>query len=146
MKVILQKDVKNVGKVGDIVNVKDGYARNFLFPRKLANVALEQNVKAWEHTKKVAEAKMKKAVGERKELLKKLSDLTVTFKVTAGENEKIFGSVGSNDISKELEKLGYNVDRRDIQTEPLKVLGQHKVTVSFGADLKADMTVVIARG
>lgn len=93
MKVVLQKDVKNVGKVGDVVSVKDGFARNFLFPRRLAVEATETRVKAWQHQLKVSEAKKKKAVAERKELLSKLTGVTLTFKMVAGEKEKIFGAV-----------------------------------------------------
>jgi large subunit ribosomal protein L9 len=145
MKIILQKDVKNVGKVGDVVNVKDGFARNFLFPRKLAQVAKEKSVKAWEHIKQVSEQKKKKAMGERKELLAKLSAVSITFKVQAGEAGKIYGSITAHDISAELEKLGHQVDRRDIQTEPIKQLGQHKVVVSFGQDLKTEITIAVDR-
>src|SRR5687768_13485303 len=99
MKVILQQDVKNVGKVGDVVNVKTGYARNFLFPRKLAAIALEKSVKAWEHLKQVAELKKKKAVAERRAILDKLAGVTVTFKRGSSDKEKIFGSVTAHDIS-----------------------------------------------
>ena len=145
MKVILEKDVKNVGKVGDVVNVANGYARNFLFPRKLAQVAKEKSVKAWQHIKKVAEQKKKKAVAERKELLASLAAVNLTFKVMASDTGKVFGSVTAHDISQELEKLGHNVDRRDIQTEPIKALGQHKVLVSFGSDLKTEISVAVER-
>lgn len=146
MKVVLQKDVKNVGKTGDIVNVKDGFARNFLFPRKLAMQATENRVSEWEHIKKVAEAKKKKAIAERKELLAKLSNITLTFKMVAGEKDKIFGSVTAHDISKELEVKGYSVDRRDIYIEDsIKTLGQHKATVSFGEDMKTEITIVVER-
>lgn len=143
MKVILQKDVKNVGKVGDIVNVATGYARNFLFPRRLATLAQENSVKAWEHIKKVAELKKKKATAERKALLEKLAGVTLSFKMTAGEKDKIFGSVTPHDISTELEAKGFEVDRRDIHLEPIRQIGQHKVTVSFGEGLSAELTVVV---
>jgi large subunit ribosomal protein L9 len=145
MKVILQKDVKNVGKVGDVVSVAAGYARNFLFPRKLAAVAMENSVKAWEHMKRVSEQKKKKAMAERKELLDKMKGVTLTFKLVAGETNKVFGAVTAHDISKELETKGFSVDRRDIQTEPIKALGQHKVTISYGGDLSAEITVVVEK-
>lgn len=145
MKVVLQKDVKNVGKVGDVVSVKDGYARNFLFPRKLAVEATENRVKQWQHQLKVSEAKKKKAVAERKAILEKLSGLTLTFKMVAGEKEKIFGAVTAHDISKELEAKGFSIDRRDIQMEPIKELGQHKIVVSFGESLTAEVAVAVER-
>jgi large subunit ribosomal protein L9 len=146
MKVILQKDVKDVGKVGDLVNVSEGFARNFLFPRKMAAVATETKVKEYEHLKRVAEAKKKKAVAERKELLNKMTGIVVRFKMSAGETDKIFGSVTSSDISKELEKQGYSVDRRDIHLEDhIKLLGNHKATIKLGEGLEATLQVVVER-
>src|SRR5438045_3403114 len=105
MKVLLQKDVKNLGKVGDLVNVSTGYARNYLFPRQMALTATETKIKEFAHIKKIAEAKKKKAVGERQELVKKIQGLNVVIKATAGENEKLFGAVTNNDLSNELEKM-----------------------------------------
>src|SRR5689334_13568900 len=110
MKVILQKDVKDVGKVGDLVNVSEGFARNFLFPRKMASEATENRVKEYEHLKRVAEAKKKKAVAERQTLLNKINGASVKFKMAAAESDKIFGSVTTSDVSKELEKQGFSVD------------------------------------
>lgn len=147
MKVILQKDVKDIGKVGDLVNVSQGFARNFLFPRKLALEATEKKINEWNHLKRVAEAKKKKAMAERQELLKKVSGTTVKFKMTTGaESDKLFGSVTTTDISKELEKAGFQVDKRDIVlTEAIKVLGQHKATVRYGEGLEATISILVER-
>ncbi len=146
MKVILQNDVKDLGKVGDLVNVSEGFARNFLFPRKLASEATEKRVKEWEHLKRVADVKKKKAVAERQEILAKITGTTVTFKVAAGENDKLFGTVTTSDISKELEKVGHSVDRRDIHLEePIKVLGQHKALVRMGEGLEAKIMIAVER-
>jgi large subunit ribosomal protein L9 len=146
MKVILQKDVKDVGRVGDMVNVSEGFARNFLFPRKLASEATEKRMKEWEHLKRVADTKKKKAVAERQELLNKVNGQTVKFKLAAGENDKLFGTVTTNDISKELEKAGHSVDKRDIHLEePIKVLGQHKAIVRMGEGLEAKIMIAVER-
>lgn len=146
MKVILQKDVKDLGKVGELVNVKTGFARNFLFPNRLAVEATEKRVKELTHLKKVAEAKMKKAVSERKEMLSKIAGTTVVFKVEAGETEKIFGTVTAHDISDKLEAKGFVVDRRDIHLqEPIKILGQHKAQIKFGPGQEAEIAVVVER-
>jgi large subunit ribosomal protein L9 len=146
MKVILSKDVKDVGKVGDLVNVSEGFARNFLFPRKLAAEATEKRVKEWEHLKRVADAKKKKAVAERQAVLAKINGTTVNFKVAAGENDKLFGTVTTTDISKELDKSGHSVDRRDIHLEePIKVLGQHKALVRMGEGLEAKIMINVER-
>lgn len=146
MKVILQKDVKNLGKVGELINVADGYARNFLFPRKLAQEATEKRVNELEHLKRVAEIQKKKAKAEREAILGKMKGLSVTFKVAAGDSDKLFGTITTTDISRELEKLGYSIDRRDIHLEePIKMLGQHKATIKLGEGLEGEVQVVVER-
>lgn len=147
MKVILQKDVKDIGKVGDLVNVSEGFARNFLFPRKMAAAATEGRVKEYEHLKRLAEVKKKKAVAERQALLAKINGVSVKFKMSAAaEGDKIFGSVTTAEISKELEKQGFSVDRRDIHLEEaVKVLGTHKATIKMGEGQEALVQVVVER-
>ncbi len=146
MKVILQKDVKNLGKVGDLVSVSTGFARNFLFPRRLAAEATEHRVLEFAHLKKVAEVKKKKAVTERQELVKKLQGVAIVLKGSAGESDKLFGSITNADISTELEKKGYSIDRRDIHLdEPIRMLGQHKVHIRLGDGVEAELTVSVER-
>jgi len=147
MKVILQDDVKSLGKVGDLVNVKPGYARNFLLPRKLAVEATQRRVNEWQHLQKVAELRKKKAVTKRKAVIDELSKVTVNFSLEAGEEgDKLFGAVTSFDISNELEKLGHSIDKRDILLDgPIKVLGQHKAKVKLGDGLEATVAINIER-
>lgn len=146
MKVILQKDVKDLGKVGQVLNVASGYARNFLFPRKLAVEASESKVKEWQHLQRVAEVKKKLAVNDRKALIEKMDGLTFTFAMAAGETDKLFGSVTEYDISAKLSEKGFEVDRRDISLEnPIKILGQHKASVTLGEGLVANLTVSVER-
>ncbi len=146
MKVILQKDVKDLGKVGDVVNVAQGFARNFLFPRKLAENATEKNVKQYSHQIKVAEIKKKKVVSERQTLIEKINGATVVFQKQAGEEDKLFGSITTLEISKELEKQGFSIDKKDIEIpEGIKFLGQHKAVVSLGAELKAEIVVTVEK-
>lgn len=145
MKVILTKDVKDLGKVGDLVNVSTGYARNFLFPRLLAEEATENRVKAMDHLQKMIEAKKKKAMEERKAVVEKVNGTAVKFMQTAGDNDKLFGSITNIDVSNELEKQGFSIDRRDIEMEPIKMLGQHKAVVKMGDGLEAEITVQVDR-
>lgn len=147
MKVILQKDVKDLGKVGDLVNVKQGYARNFLFPRKLALVATESKVNEWTHLKKMSEIRKKKALVGRQEVISKMQGLTLNFKLeAAGASEKLFGSVTTMEISKQLETHGYQIDKRDIHLdEAIKQLGQHKAHVRMGEGLEAEITIVVEK-
>jgi large subunit ribosomal protein L9 len=146
MKVILQKDVKDLGKVGDLVNVSEGFARNLLFPRKLALEATESRENEYNHLKRVAESKKKKAMGERQAMLNKIKGTTVSFKLNAGDNDKLFGTVTTTDISKGLEKLGFSVDRKDIHLEePIKVLGTHKAVIKYGEGVEAPIQVAVER-
>lgn len=146
MKVILQKDVKSLGKVGELVSVASGYARNFLFPRKLAVEATEKRVNEYEHLKRVAEIQKKKAIADREALLAKLKGVSVNFKAAAGDADKLFGTITTTEISRELEKLGYSIDRRDIHLEDhIKVLGQHKATIKLGEGLLGEIQVVVER-
>lgn len=146
MKVILQKDVKDLGKVGDLVSVSEGFARNLLFPRKLALEATEKRVNEYNHLKRVAESKKKKALAERQELLNKIKGTSVQFKLNAGENDKLFGTVTTSDISKALEKLGFSVDRKDIHLEEsIKVLGTHKATIRYAEGMETEIQVAVER-
>lgn len=147
MKVILQQDVKDLGKVGDLVNVKSGYARNFLFPRNLALVATEAKQAEWTHLQKMSEIKKKKALAGRMAVISKIQGLTLNFKLEASsDSEKLFGSVTALDISKELEKNGFSVDKRDIHIdEAIRHLGQHKAFVRMGEGLQAELTIVVEK-
>jgi large subunit ribosomal protein L9 len=146
MKVILAQYVRSLGKVGDLVKVADGYARNFLIPRKLAMMATERRVKEFKHLQGVAEAKKKKAVAGAQKVADKLSGHTVTLKSAAGENDKLFGSITNNDIANELLKAGFKVERRDIVIEePIKVLGQYRVKVKITTGVEAEVKVNVER-
>ena len=146
MKVILQKDVKDLGKVGDLVNVSEGFARNLLFPRKLALEATEKRENEYNHLKRIAESKKKKALVARQEALNKVKGTTVTFKLNAGENDKLFGTVTTSDISKSLEKLGFSIDKKDIHIEaPIKILGTHKAVIRFAEALETSIQIAVER-
>lgn len=145
MKVILKKDVRNVGRSGDMVNVAEGYARNFLFPRNLAAEATEGRVKEYEHWTRVAASKKKNAVAALTVEIEKLKTVTVSFKMPAGESDKLFGSVTPKDIAEQLSKQGFVIEKKDIQIEPIKLLGQYKAKISFGEGLKTEIAVSVER-
>ena len=146
MKVILQKDVKNLGKVGDVVSVRSGYARNFLFPNRLALEATVDRVQQAEHINKVAQALKKKARQERLTVADKLKGVVLTFTRQAGEGDRLFGSVSSSDVAKELEAKGFSIERRDVQLkEPIKSLGQFKVSIRLESDVEAEIALSIEK-
>jgi len=148
LKVILLEDVKKLGKKGDLVDVSDGYARNFLFPRNLAKEATEGSLKQLKQEKDALAKKKQKELEQAKELAKVLSNTTVTLKVKAGEQGKLFGSVTSKDISEAL-KQQYNleVDRRKIELqEPIKSVGSYKVDIKLAPEVDAKLSVKIVEG
>ena len=144
MKLILQKDVKNLGKAGDQVLVKKGYARNFLIPQGQALPLNKDRLKAWKHQKVIIEAKKRKAVSERKALIEKLSSIKLKFEKESLKNGRLFGSVTAYEISQALENIHkISVDKRDISLIALKTVGDHKVTISLDSEQKTDITVSI---
>ena len=146
MKVILQKDLKDLGRVGDMVNVAIGYARNFLFPRKLSSAATEKRLKEWGHLQKIAEAKKKKGALERQPLLQKLEGVTVDFKLKTFKGDKLFGAITNADICARLNGQGFVVNKRDIIVkEPIRTLGQHNAFVKLGEGQEANIKVLVER-
>ena len=146
MKVILQENVDNLGYVGDILDVANGYARNYLLPRKKAMEANPRNVKALEHVKWVTAAKVKQVEQGLKGEAEKLSGVSLTFEVQAGKDDKLFGSVTSKDIEAKLFAEGFEVDRRKIQLpQPLKELGNTKISVKLFRDITAKISVMLVK-
>ena len=144
MKVILIQDVENLGKIGDDVNVKAGYARNFLIPNKLALFANNQNMQSIESMLKQQELKNAKERSNLESLSKVLDKLTLKFDLKAGEEGKLFGSVTSQMISDELANQGLNVDKKEIVLEDsIKELGSHKVDINLGENLSATIKVKV---
>ena len=133
MKVILLEDVKKLGKKGDLIEVADGYARNYLLPRNLAREATEGGIKQLKQEKAALENKKRKERQQAQALAAKLSEMTVTLKVKSGEQGKLFGSVTSKDISEALkEQHDIEVDRRKIELqEPIKSLGNYEVDIKL---------------
>lgn len=146
MKVILQENVDNLGYVGDILDVANGYARNYLLPRKKAMEANTRNVKALEHVKWATAAKVKQVEQGLKGEAEKLSGVSLTFEVQAGKDDKLFGSVTSKDIEAKLLAQGFEVDRRKIQLpQPLKELGNTKISVKLFRDINAEISVMLVK-
>jgi large subunit ribosomal protein L9 len=142
MEVILREDVQHLGHIGDIVKVRPGYARNYLIPRGLATVADRRNLAALEHEKRIVEEKRKRAMSAAEAVVKKLGATKVTIAARAGEEGKLFGSVTNMDIERALAEAGMPVERRRIRLdEPIKTLGEHKVTVTLAAGVQGDVTV-----
>jgi large subunit ribosomal protein L9 len=144
MEVILKEDILNLGKMGEVVRVRDGYARNYLLPRGLVLVADKKTLKTFEHQKRVVESHKNRVVKQAQILADKLAQISLTVPVKAGEEGKLFGSVTNIDIEKALKAKGFDVDRRKIQlAQPIKVLGDYEVPVRFTSDVTANVKVSV---
>lgn len=144
MKVILQKDIVNIGDAGDIKDVADGYARNFLFPRKLAVKANDSNTKAILHQKRLADLKREKRTKTMKDVSLSLEGKSFETKVKVGEKEKLFGSVTAGDISVLLKKAGIEVDKRKIDLQdPIRSLGEFKIKIKLADGINPTILVKV---
>jgi len=148
VKIILLEDVKKLGKKGDLVSVADGYARNYLLPRNLAEEATAGGIKQLKQEKAALENKKKKEKELAQEIAEKLSKAKVTLKVKSGDQGKLFGSVTSKDISEALKKqYKVEVDRRKIElSEPIKTLGSYEVDIKLVPEVEAKLTLKIIEG
>ncbi len=144
MKLILREDVYNLGKGGELVEVKPGYGRNYLIPRGLAVLANPKNIREVEHQKAVAAAKAAKLKASAEAVAKRLSDTPVSFKRKVGEQDKLYGSVTAMDIAEALAGRGVQIDRRAIDlAEPLKTLGDFEVGVKLHSEVVGKVKVKV---
>ena len=142
MKVILKEDVLNVGRIGDIVKVADGYARNYLLPRSLAVIATTRHLKQLEHEKRLIDVKKAKFIRDANDLKNKLDNFSCTFSRQASEDEKLFGSVTNKEIADALKDAGYEIDKRMVILDsPIKKLGVYTVDVKLHPEIIAKIKV-----
>jgi large subunit ribosomal protein L9 len=146
MKVILKEDVKNLGEMGSIVDVKNGFGRNYLIPRNLAVEANPKNINEFEHQKKSILGKAKKIKQSAEDLADQISKITISLEAQAGEEDKLFGSVTSKDIAEAISKQGVEIDKRKvILEEPIKRLGSYEVSVKVHRDVNATVKVEVKK-
>jgi large subunit ribosomal protein L9 len=144
MRVILKSDVKDLGNIGEVVNVKDGFARNFLVPKGLAVEASTKNVKVFEHEKKKIQEMARKVKAGAAGLAEKISAAKIIIKAKAGEEDRLFGSVTSMDIADALKAEGIEIDKKKIQLdEPIKRIGEYSVAIKLHSDVSAQLNVQV---
>lgn len=147
MKVVLLQDVKALGKKGDVVEVSEGYARNFLLTKKYAVEATPANLNTLKLQKANADKIAAEQLAEAKDIAAKLENVTVTVAIKAGENGKTFGSISSKEIAQELEKQGLEVDKKKIVLpDPIKEFGKYEVKVKLHKDVQANVKVNVVEG
>ena len=146
MKVILKEDVQNLGQQGDVVEVKSGYARNYLMPQKLAILFTKQQKKSIEEAQIVEKRKLEREKDQLESVLKKVEDLNLSLKMQSEEDNKLFGSVTKLDIVKLLEENGITIDKKYIDlSSPIKTLGEHKVNIVFTKEMSASFTLAVEK-
>jgi large subunit ribosomal protein L9 len=146
MKVILRQNYEPLGQVGDVVEVKDGYAHNFLLPRKIVYIALNGNLRALEEEKKAVVKKAKHELLAAESLSTELEKVSITIPVQVGEEDKIFGTVTSQMIADSLKEKGYDIDKRKIEIdEPIKTLGIYGVNIKLHPNISAKVKVWVVR-
>ncbi len=144
MEVILKEDVANVGKIGEVVRVRDGYARNYLLPRGLVLVANKKNLKTFEHQKKIVADQKQKIVRQAQTVSDQLATVAVVIPMKVGEEGRLFGSVTTMQIEKALKARGVNVERRKIHLNgPIKMAGDYEVPVRLSADVTVPLKVSV---
>ena len=146
MKVILRQNFEPLGQIGDVVEVKSGYAQNFLIPRKIAYIALAGNMRALEEEKKNAAKKIQQELHAAETLASELEKVSVTIPVQVGEEDKIFGSVTTQMIADSLKEKGYDIDKRKIEIEePIKSLGIYGINIKLHHNVNAKIKVWVVR-
>ena len=146
MEVILREEIEKLGRRGDVVKVAAGYARNYLLPKRLAVAANESNKKIVEQEKQAYLRRESKEIGDANDLAKMMATVEVTIAQKAGENDQLFGSVTAQDIVAALEKAGYTIDRKKVNlTEPIKALGDYKVTVKLHREVAVELPVHVIK-
>jgi large subunit ribosomal protein L9 len=146
MKVILKEDVQNLGQQGDVVEVKSGYARNYLMPQKLAILFTKQQKKSIDEAQRVEERKLEREKDQLESVLKQVEDLSLSLKMQSEEDSKLFGSVTKLDIVKLLEENGITIDKKYVDLpSPIKTLGEHKVNIMFTKEMSASFTLTVEK-
>lgn len=146
MKIILKDDIEKLGAVGEVVAVKDGYARNYLIPRNLAVPATRGNLKSIDEIRKQKEFRDSKKKRDAEKIKDEIEKISCTAEVLVGEEDRVFGSVTSYDIASMLEEKGFRIERRDIQLEEsLKALGVYTVPIKVAKDVTANLKVWVVK-
>jgi len=146
MKIILKRDYETLGKIGEIVTVKDGYGRNFLIPKGIAMIATESNMKILEEEKKFQKIREEKGKRQAEILAEELEKISITAAVAVGEEDRVFGSVTSQTIGDLLQEKGYKIDKRKIDLdEPIKALGVYTIPIKIHPEVEAKIRVWVVK-
>ncbi len=146
MKIILKENIEKLGNKNEIIDVKDGYARNYLFPKNLAFKATKSNINVIKELERVKEKKEKSVVNTAQKLADKLKNISITVSVEAGEDEKIFGSITTQKIAELLDEKGFKIDKHNIVIEtPIKNLGVFNIPIKLHTDITVEVKLWVVK-
>lgn len=146
MKIILRNDYESLGKIGEVITVKDGFARNFLIPKGIAVLATKANMKRLEEEQRMHVRQQEKDLHEARSVAKELEKISVTATVAVGEEDRVFGSVTAQDIAELLKEKDFDVDKRKILLdEPIKALGVYTVPIKLHSEIEAKVRVWVVK-
>ena len=143
MKVLLIKDVKGLGKAGEIKEAKDGYARNYLIPKGFAKLATDEVIKEWKEEQKRKEEELKKELAKLNELKNKIENITLNIKHKLGANGQLYGAITNKEVAEHLKEKGIEIDKKHIDMKQIKAVGEYSVDVKLGHGIHADLKLVV---
>ncbi len=143
MKVLLIKDVKGLGKAGEIKNAKDGYARNFLIPKGFAKVATDEVIKEWQKEQKRKEEELKKELAKLEELKNKIESVTLLIKHKLGANGQLYGAITNKEVAEHLHQKGIEIDKKHIEMKQIKTVGEWIADVKLGHGIHAKLKLIV---
>jgi large subunit ribosomal protein L9 len=143
MKVLLIKDVKGLGKAGEIKNAKDGYARNYLIPKGFAKLATPEVIKEWEEEQKRKEEELKKELAKLNELKEKIESTPIVIKHKLGANGQLYGAITNKEVAEALKEKGIEIDKKHIDMKQIKSVGEYEVDVKLGHGIHAKLKLIV---
>jgi large subunit ribosomal protein L9 len=143
MKVLLIKDVKGLGKAGEIKNAKDGYARNFLIPKGFAKLATPEVIKEWEEEQKRKEAELQAEIAKLNELKEKIENISLVIKHKLGANGQLYGAITNKEVAEALKEKGIEIDKKHIDMKQIKSVGEYEVDVKLGHGIHAKLKLIV---
>ena len=143
MKILLIKDVKGLGKAGEIKNAKDGYVRNYLIPKGFAKLATDEVVKEWQEEQKRKEEELKKELEKLNELKEKIESITLTIKHKLGANGQLYGAITNKEVAEHLKEKGIEIDKKHIDMKQIKTVGEYTVDVKLGHGIHAKLKLIV---
>ena len=143
MKILLIKDVKGLGKAGEIKNAKDGYARNYLIPKGFAKLATPEVIREWEEEQKRKEEKLKAEIEKLNKLKEKIENTKIVIKHKLGANGQLYGAITNKEVAEKLEEKGIEIDKKHIEMNQIKSVGEYEVDIKLGHGIHAKLQLIV---